>query len=212
MNVQSDWIVYKRVDIAEKKQAIFESTLELIKDHGFHGAPMSLVAKNAGVAAGTIYHYFESKEQLICELYDYNRGRVTSVINMSLEETTNYKEKFFTVWTNLYRFYIKQPNVLIFFEQFVNSPFNVSKYPDYFRGQLYNFFVDGIKNSLIKPVKPEILLVLVMGSINATAKLHLFGKVPLSKTDLNRIAGILWDGIATGNDPIRTLPNNQTST
>ena len=41
-------------DIAQKKQAIFESTLELIKDHGFHGAPVSLVAKNAGVAAGTI--------------------------------------------------------------------------------------------------------------------------------------------------------------
>ena len=52
-------------NIGDKKQAIFESTLALIRDHGFHGAPMSLVAKNAGVAAGTIYHYFESKEALL---------------------------------------------------------------------------------------------------------------------------------------------------
>ena len=37
--------------IAEKKKAIFESTLELVRENGFHGTPMSLVAKKAGVAA-----------------------------------------------------------------------------------------------------------------------------------------------------------------
>jgi AcrR family transcriptional regulator len=55
--------------IAEKKKAIFESTLELVRENGFHGTPMSLVAKKAGVAAGTIYHYFESKDALIIALH-----------------------------------------------------------------------------------------------------------------------------------------------
>ena len=183
-------------DIAEKKQAIFESTLALIKDHGFHGAPMSLVAKHAGVAAGTIYHYFESKEQLICELYEYNRGRLTSAVHKALSQGCNYKEKFFNIWTGVYSFYIKEPNVLIFFEQFINSPYSTDKYPGHFRGELYTFFADGIKNGVIRSLKPEILLVLVMGSINATAKLHLFAKVPLSKTDLQRIVETVWDGIS----------------
>ncbi|MGC1240673.1 MAG: TetR/AcrR family transcriptional regulator [Chryseosolibacter sp.] len=184
-------------DIADKKQAIFESALGLIKDHGFHGTPMSLVAKNAGVAAGTIYHYFDSKERLICELYDYNLGRIVSVINVALEEKIPYKEKFFSIWNHLYRFYVKHPNVLIFFEQFVNSPFNTDKSPSAFRGKLDSFFAEGIKARHIKSIKPEILLVLVMGSINTTAKLHVFGKVPLNKSDLHRIAEILWDGIAS---------------
>ncbi|PTS95622.1 TetR family transcriptional regulator, partial [Pedobacter sp. HMWF019] len=52
-----------------KRDAILNSTLELVKSHGFHGAPMSQIAKNANVAAGTIYHYFDSKETLIIELY-----------------------------------------------------------------------------------------------------------------------------------------------
>ena len=182
-------------DISDKKQAIFESTLELIRNHGFHGAPMSLVAKNAGVAAGTIYHYFESKERLICELYEFNRERIKEVIRGALEENGSLKEKFFRVWTGLYKFYVKQPNVLIFFEQFVNSPFNVDKYPNHFRGQLYTFFSEGIKSGKLKPIKTEILLVMVMGSITATAKLHLFGKVPLTSTDQHRISEILWDGI-----------------
>ena len=183
-------------DLADKKQAIFESALDLIKDRGFHGSPMSLVAKNAGVAAGTIYHYFASKEQLICELYDYNVVRMIDVIAQSLEEDVPYKEKFFSMWNNLYRFYVKQPNVLIFFEQFVNSPFNADKSPKAFRGKLYSFFTEGVKSGHIKSIKPEILLVLVMGSISTTAKLHLFGHVPLTKSDLQRIAEILWDGIA----------------
>lgn len=183
-------------DIAEKKQAIFESTLSLIRDHGFHGAPMSLVAKNAGVAAGTIYHYFHSKEQLICELYDYNRGRVSAAIDAALAASGSFQERFFSVWLALYKFYTKEPNVLTFFEQFVNSPFNVDKYPKHFRGALLTFFNDGIKAGVVRPLKPEILLVLVMGSITATAKLHLFGKISLTKTDLQLICETLWDGIS----------------
>jgi hypothetical protein len=35
-----------------------------------------------------------------------------------------------------------------------------------------------MKKGYIKSMKPEIVLALVMGSISATAKLHLFGKVP----------------------------------
>lgn len=182
-------------DIAKKKQAIFESILDLIRDHGFHGAPISLVAKNAGVAAGTIYHYFDSKEHLICELYDYNRGRVVSTIQAALSMGGSYREKFFNIWLSLYKFYVKEPNVLIFFEQFINSPFNADRYPSHCRGELYNFFSEGIRQGLLKSLRPEILLVLVMGSINSTAKLHLFGKTPLKKTDLQKIAETLWDGI-----------------
>ena len=202
MNVQSDTNrarahSHRMVeDIANKKQAIFESTLALIKDHGFHGAPMSMVAKNAGVAAGTIYHYFESKERLICELYDYSKKLITAVIKSASTENDGYKEKFFQIWSGLFSFYVDRPNILIFFEQFVNSPYNADKYPHHFRGELYTFFSKGIKEGHLKAVKPEILLVLVHGSITSIAKLHLFGKVPLSKADLKRIAEISWDGIS----------------
>jgi AcrR family transcriptional regulator len=183
-------------DIGDKKQAIFESTLELIREHGFHGAPMSLVAKNAGVAAGTIYHYFESKDHLIVALYEYNRDRVTSVIESAFAKENTYRENFFSIWTGLYRFYVQEPNVLIFFEQFVNSPFKVDKYPDYTRGKFYSFFAEGVRKGILKPVKPEFLLVLVMGSINSIAKMQVFGKVAPTKNDLHRIAEILWQGIA----------------
>lgn len=182
-------------EISDKKLAIFESTLDLIKDHGFHGAPMSLVAKNAGVAAGTIYHYFESKERLICELYTYNRSRMIDVVDRAIVESASYKDNFINIWTSLYEFYVKNSNVLIFFEQFVNSPYNADKYPNHFRGQLYNFFAEGIKNKQVKNVKPEMLVVLTLGNINSSAKLNLFGSAPLTRKELRQMVEILWDGI-----------------
>ena len=55
--------------VTDKKQAIFDATLRLISENGFHGTAMSKVAKEANVSTGIIYHYFESKDDLIAELY-----------------------------------------------------------------------------------------------------------------------------------------------
>jgi AcrR family transcriptional regulator len=41
------------------------ATLKLITEHGFHATPVSMIASEAGVGAGTIYRYFESKEAII---------------------------------------------------------------------------------------------------------------------------------------------------
>lgn len=183
-------------DISDKKKAIFESTLDLIQEHGFHGAPMSLVAKNAGVAAGTIYHYFESKDQLILELYIYNKSRIISLIGEILEEDMPYKEKFYKIWLKIYGFYIENTNVLIFFEQFINSPYNASKYPNHFKGELFQFFKDGVEANEIKNIRPEILMILILGSINSTAKLHKFAHIPIKDDEITQIIDILWTGIS----------------
>lgn len=183
-------------NISEKKKAIFQSTLELIKEHGFHGTPMSLVAKNAGVAAGTIYHYFESKDQLICELYSYNKSRVSGVIDESMGGDGTFKEIFFNIWRNLYQFYIENTDVLIFFEQFINSPYNVNKSPDRFKGQLFDFLQKGINTGKIKAVKPDILVALILGSISTTAKIHKYANIPVEPSDLNQMIEILWDGLS----------------
>ena len=41
----------------------------LFTELGFHGTPTSLIAQEAGVATGTLFHYFKMKEELIENLY-----------------------------------------------------------------------------------------------------------------------------------------------
>lgn len=184
--------------LADKKKAILESTLELIKENGFHGTPMSLVAKEAGVAAGTIYHYFDSKERLICELYSHVKKQLIGAVRQGDHAALPYQERFFSIWLSLFRFYRDNPNVLQFFEQFVNSPFYAKTKDeghDEFHQLLFPFFENGIAEGHFRPANPEILGVLAHGSVITTAKVHRHGKITLGDEELKQIAQIMWDGM-----------------
>src|SRR5687768_16503726 len=96
--------------IAEKKKAILDSTLELIRQNGFHGTPMSLVAHKAGVACGTIYHYFDSKDRLITELYAYVKTMTENALLEGDQAEMAFEDRFFTFLTKHCHFYMKNPN------------------------------------------------------------------------------------------------------
>jgi TetR/AcrR family fatty acid metabolism transcriptional regulator len=66
-------------NLREKKQevvrnlnrtAIYDAALELLKKHGLDGFTMQQVAEKAGMAIGTLYNSFTSKEQIVNYLKD----------------------------------------------------------------------------------------------------------------------------------------------
>src|SRR6476661_6120071 len=64
----------------DKREAILAAALRLIARLGLHAAPMSAVAREAGVAAGTLYLYFPSKEAMINALYlELHRDREVTI-------------------------------------------------------------------------------------------------------------------------------------
>lgn len=192
MNVQS---FHRMNHLSDKQKAIFDSTLTLIRDHGFHGTTMNLVAKKAGVAAGTIYHYFESKDELISELYKHNRKLTVEVINNSLNEQHTFKENFYNLWATLYQFYIDNTNILIFFEQYVNSPYKADKNNAYSHSRLLTFFENGMVNGHIKQMNPKLALILTVSNIATAAKLHKFGNINMENHSTQQIRDIFWNGI-----------------
>jgi len=54
----------KIVDKEKMKAEILEATVRAFATHGFHNTTMQLIAKEAGIAKGTLYLYFDSKEAL----------------------------------------------------------------------------------------------------------------------------------------------------
>ena len=51
------------------KEAIFEATVAVLGEHGVEGMTMDRVASAAGVAKGSLYHYFRSKKDLLEFVY-----------------------------------------------------------------------------------------------------------------------------------------------
>lgn len=185
-------------NLAEKKKAIFESTLQLIKENGFHGSPISLVAKNACCAAGTIYHYFDSKDTLIMELNSYVKSRLLEVLTNESESELDFKEQFTNRWVRICNFYIENPDILYFIEQFANSPYkdrgDINE-EDKFKETVIAFYNRAMEKGVIKEMNQELIRTLVHSSIVTTAKMVLSGKITVNEADLMQMAGIMWKGL-----------------
>lgn len=184
--------------ISEKKKAIFESTLELIKENGFHGTPISLVAKKAGVGAGTIYNYFENKDALIIELHAYIRKKIVEEVLKDDNVEMSFEERFNNFWISHFYFYVNNPGYLYFMEQYVNSPYNINRDPQTgccFKDAITDLFCLGVEQGILMNVKVPLLKALIHGSIVRTAKVYLSGVTDMTDDDVKLMARIQWKGI-----------------
>ena len=58
---------------APKRDAILRAAIDTFAERGYFNAQVADVARAAGVAAGTVYLYFKSKDDLLVSIFD---GRV----------------------------------------------------------------------------------------------------------------------------------------
>lgn len=54
----------------DKRDAILKSATRVFASRGFFGAQVAHVARDAGVAAGTVYLYFRSKDDLLVSIFE----------------------------------------------------------------------------------------------------------------------------------------------
>src|SRR5919199_2262443 len=54
----------------DKRARILDAAVKVFAERGFHSATVAEIARAAGVADGTIYLYFKSKDDLLLELFD----------------------------------------------------------------------------------------------------------------------------------------------
>lgn len=60
---------FHRAPEGERRQELIEATLDCISELGLKGATVRQIAMRAGVTAGLVRHYFDSKDQMIAEAY-----------------------------------------------------------------------------------------------------------------------------------------------
>jgi TetR/AcrR family fatty acid metabolism transcriptional regulator len=68
----------------EKRVRILDAALKVFATRGFYNAKVSEVAREAGVADGTIYLYFESKDALLIALFEDRMQRIIARANDEL--------------------------------------------------------------------------------------------------------------------------------
>ena len=59
-----------REKVPDKRQRILDAALKVFAERGYYNAKVAEVARQAGVADGTIYLYFENKDDLLINLFE----------------------------------------------------------------------------------------------------------------------------------------------
>lgn len=79
---------------ANKRKKIIEATQMRIHEAGFAGVSMANIAKEAGVATGTLYRYFPSKQALCTEVFRiYTEIEVSLVHDLATESNKTPAER-----------------------------------------------------------------------------------------------------------------------
>lgn len=76
----------------DKYYAILEGAMKVFAENGFHKSQVSRIAKEAGVADGTIYLYFKKKEDILTCLFQEKLGELVEKFNHAVRESTSAKD------------------------------------------------------------------------------------------------------------------------
>ena len=68
--------VIKQPEINRKYHQILEAAVKIFARQGFHQSTIAQIAKEAGVADGTIYLYFKNKDDILVQFFSYRTKQV----------------------------------------------------------------------------------------------------------------------------------------
>jgi len=185
----------------DKRDEILRAALEMIAENGFHGAPMAMIAEQAGVGAGTIYRYFENKDVLITELFREIESRIYPVLLDGYALQKPIDERFLHLGSAMLRYFIGNPLDFRYLEQFFNSPFGVVYRRDKLMGKkgecdvFRELFEEGISRQVVKDIPLVILFALAFGPLLAVARDHILDFIQLDENLINLTVSACWDSM-----------------
>ena len=83
----------------EKRIALLEAATRIIVTQGI-SAPTAGIAKEAGIPNGSLFTYFETKTELLNQLYLELKGEMADTALKGLHSNAEDREQLFRVWQN----------------------------------------------------------------------------------------------------------------
>ncbi len=185
----------------DKREEVIKAALELIAEHGFHGAPMAMVAERAGVGAGTIYRYFDSKDVLIAEIFNELEKRIVEYLLQGYSLDRPLRERFIYLSTMIIRYFMDNAIHFRFIEQYMNSPYGVSLRREKLLGKardidlFRHLLQEGIERQALKDLPLALHFALAFGPILSLLRDHILGFMKLDDVLIRKTVEACWDAV-----------------
>ena len=190
-----------------KRDIILEAAIKVFAEKGYHSSRTTDISNEAGVAYGSLYHYFQSKDDILLSIFRERWQLLLNKVEKIRETLTEPGEKILTIIDYIFRSYQNNPammKVLIMdvprHAQFY-SPENWVLYNAFFK-ELADIFREGQERGLyVKNVSPLIASYAIYGAVDTTIRQYVYNpefnddEFPLEKAR-EQIVQILKEGFS----------------
>jgi AcrR family transcriptional regulator len=164
-----------RVKDESKIELIYKATLDLVLNTGYASLKMADVAKQAGLATGTLYIYFTNKEELINKLFLHLKEEKIRLMFQSHQASDSFFVTFKKLWLSYFSLSLKEFHKMLFIEQYAYSPLlteQTIRKSDELMQPMIDLLQQAQKDDLVKSYEPELIFSHIMGSALEIVKLY----------------------------------------
>lgn len=157
-----------------QRQEMLDTALDLFSRKGYHNVSMQEIAEKAEFAIGTLYKFFQNKEDLYKALVLELCDRFEDALTRAIEEPDDEVEKLRNyVRTKGEKFRSNLPIIRLYLAESRGASFNLKAgLDDEIRKRYYNFleslasiFASGIKNQRFKKIADPYYLAVALASV-----------------------------------------------
>lgn len=145
---------------AEKRASLLSAALKLFVANGVQQTSTAAIAQAAGLAAGTLFLYFPTKQSLIHELVLQIGREQSAYINTLLTPSLSVRETFFTIWTGSVRWFLENMDAYHYIRQVRDSGWldeAVVQESEKFFGYYYEAIHRGLAEGCLKAYPMEVI-------------------------------------------------------
>ena len=106
---------------SEKREKLLTSALKLFVKNGVMNTSTAEIAKEAGTAAGTLFLYFPTKQDLLDRLVLKIGKEQSEYINQLLNPSLSARETFFTIWHGTVSWFLENIEAYQYIQQVRDS-------------------------------------------------------------------------------------------
>ena len=182
----------------DKRTALLKATLSLVNNGGIQSASMAKVAKIANVSPATIYLFFESKQELVNQLYLDVKGSFAEAAFREQKSDDEVKKSFEKIWIAMAAFKLEHKEEASFLSQCDNTPMideETRQEGLKYLSPLFDLWSKGIKEGIIKDISPYLLYAFTIYPMAFLMNMDNRALCPLGENVLKKAFQVAWDSI-----------------
>ena len=171
-----------------RREKVVNTALKLIANGGFHASPMSELAKLSGVAIGTIYHHFPSKEDLFESVYLETCTHSARLIHEAISFKGKEMQRLSAAWSAFAAYLTQDPLRYHVLVQYRNSPTYVAnKELEDSLTAVTALIKEGQKSGKMKKLPVPFLFELFVSSALGVARAKVVDRKKISEKEMQEI-------------------------